>query len=1133
MTIKNYKKTSDLFSEIVKLNQQNGKSSNLAGAMFEQFNMYALSNYVRSDIVVIWDTNDSKSIPAQVLLDLFGNDWKLVKNVLQGASYGIDKIVQFVDGTYGLVSDKSAVDETLSKNKIEGILALYPKLNAAVSEWIICSNAKRVPSRISEITKDVITYVLYDDYVPEDDDSIEQQKEENLWVLINESLELKNKPAIKGTFSFKFRNTLQEKYVKSSIDFAEGQFENELDTVKHWDEASMGIGKSLLDPYINAIIQNKCWNKDQTNTNVPININVFDSRRNAKQNGKRLIDMHKLYCGPFKTIWITQAPDVKDDNDSIPHKQTMNINSIVVDIVKSIKNKIPVEICILVHHIEILLKVQQDLKTHFDGFRFWNLNIDECDLLAGLDKASNRNKWFTIDACHQKGSTGTPLLSKGPVSTNHTFMDNLNRWGPRTSFVSVKEAQDQKLIPPLCIHLVGTKLSDIKNLPSMPFKPKKGTPILETPVDGYNTVTWNSKERYMNVSELARFFAVIKIFCKRPELFLNKKITGFTNFQVEAKLFKENYKHIIDEIEGNTLIGRKLKNLIIELLNEIKDGEINDKKLARVFGAKEAMVLSQRLLGRGIDLQFQTAFHLVLKTTRQMLQEIFRLMRLNDKLTWDEQTRHYILPVIINDIDPTQPTIDQEFADKLIDLLEFHTSAKTEMEEIWKSGQSKGGKKPGQSRSFEAIDIDPSDMDAIVKTCAARSPSGGFLATTFERLHTKIFNKMVILAEPTSKKKVAEVIDSFLTDKDFLEVKSLFKREDRDVLGHIWRGIGRIGKDSQIIRSNIQHWKLYVEDYINRRQLSLRSVLPMIRRYYKENNVLVTKTPIDLKDTVLPKLKKLGIETTIRSGTRKGQHIPGLVGSLVKGINSQLSKEDAKKQKDWYKSNVVDKGLAKRQQALDYAVEHWTPLISIQEVARKFNIGKREMTTICYNEKVFPGKDVRPNGAKYRGLDRSKWNARVDQIIEEWKNITDDVFNIFKEWFVTHPHFYSNSTGGASTERNNLIKKRIKEKYNVELGNEWIRKIVGPFEKKKDDLQNHGLTIDKLIVNKDEKNHWHKEYNDEVKKLRFNIWKDCYGKKRSGRLNHVVETIKKYPQLNLKADFIKYLDKEYSESVDY
>ena len=56
-----------------------------------------------------------------------------------------------------------------------------------------------------------------------------------------------------------------------------------------------------------------------------------------------------------------------------------------------------------------------------------------------------------------------------------------------------------------------------------------------------------------------------------------------------------------------------------------------------------------------------------------------------------------------------------------------------------------------------------------------------------------------------------------------------------------------------------------------------------------------------------------------------------------------------------------------------------------------------------------------------------------------------------------------------------LNKDLFKEKYNVELGNEWIRKIVGPFEKKKDDLQNRGLTIDKLIVNKDEKNHWHKD----------------------------------------------------------
>lgn len=1091
MTLTQYNITSSLFNKIDELHKVGGKSSTVAGQLFEDFNKYALPYYVRSDIVKVWDTNDHKSIPPKVIKELFGQDWKLIKQVFQGASYGLDKIVQFNDGTYGFVSDKSTKNETLSKEKIEGLFTLYPKLNETVSEWIVCSNAKRVPDRVGEVVKDIVTFILYDDYVPEKLDTVSQQKEKVLWSIIQNSLS--KKPKKIEAFKFAFRNTLQEDYVNPSVDFAVEQFEDGIESVLHWAEGTMGLGKSLLDQYIASVVQNKCWNKDYTNTDVPININVFDRRKNAKQNGARMIDIRKQFCKAFKTIWITGAEGVKDDSGTIPFKQIMNVNKIVLEILSCIKKGISVEIVTLVHHANLLKQVEEDLKQHFDGFRFWNLNIDELDLLATLDKASSWNKWFTIDACRRFGSTGTPVYSKGKVSKDHPFMDNLKRFGPRTSYISVKQAQDHKLIPPLCTYLVGVKLSEIKSLPKMPFKPVKGTPILETPVKGFNTIVWKGKDRYLNVEELSRFYAVIKTFIIRPELFLNKKLTGFTNFYNQAQLFKENYKFIIDQIEGNTLIGRKLKGLLIELLNEVRDDSINEKKIASVFDEKEAMVISQKLLGRGVDLQFYTAFHLVLKTARQMLQEIFRLMRLDDSLAWEEQTRHYILPVVINDINADEPTVDQEFVDRLNAILQFNESAKTEMEEAWKTGSSTGKKGgSGVPRAFEAINLTVGDLDTVVKHCAARDPKGGMLATNFERLHTKMLDDMLKLPVPTSLSKQHKVLVKFKDDKDLQEVLSLYNRDIHSIIKSIWRGDKFLCRNSKIIRKNVQTWKLHLEDYREKRANSLASVLPMIRRYYKENNLLITKVSLDIRDRVLAKLEKIGIETRILSGKRKGQISPFIVGSLVKGINSNLDKRVAKQQQAWYAKNVIDKGTKKRQQALDYAVEHWKLLDTVQPFARKFDIGKREMTCICYHPNVYPCKTERHDGAKYKHLDRSVWNTKVEQEIAKMKQVADRVFEIYKSRCEAQPFQYTYNCDGKG--RSKLIIDTIKNEFDVELNHGNISSLVGPFSnettrQKLDNFDGSYTRWDHLPSDKHAINRWHDDFNNKVSKLRSEVGK--------------------------------------------
>lgn len=1113
--LKKFRNTETFFNHIVDLHSKSGESSVLAGQEFEDFNFYALPNYVRNDIIAVWDTNDHKNIPAKVIKEIFGDDWNLIKEVLKGSSYGLDKVIQFNDSTYGFVSDKSTLKDTIDKSKIEGLLTLYPRLQNTVKEWIICTNAKAVPQRVKGITKGIITYVLYDDYVPCSE--IGTQKEENLWKLIESASKTNKKKInkIQGTFNFKFRNSLQKKYVDDAKKFASDQFMAGIVRVWHWGEGSMGLGKSLLDQVIDSLIQNLFFDPDRTNTPVPVNVNVFNSRKNAKQNGERCLDVRKQFCGPCKTIWVTGAEDVKDEDDNIPHKQFLDINKIVEEILDAIEKKIPVEIMTLNNHAEILSQVEKDLAKHHRGFKFWNGNIDELDTLATLDKASKWNLWFDIDFCHRWGSTGTPVYNKDKNASENPYMDNISRFGPRSSFVSVKDAQDKKLIPPLCIHTVGVKLSELQGIPGMPTKGRKDIPILKTPVKGFETILWNKKDRYMNVEELARFYGVIKTFCMRPDLFLNKHITGFTNFIAQAQLFKKNFRPIIDHIEGNSLVGRKLKKLVLLLLNEQKDGGINDKKLARLFSEKEAIVMSQKLLGRGVDLQFQTGFHLVIKSTRDMLQEIFRLMRLADNLAWEDprQQRHYILVVVINDIDPDSPTVDQEFVDTLNGIMDHYESAKTEMETVWKSGSSAGGGGSRQPKSFDAIDIDPTDMNTIVRLMSSRSTTGGFMAAPAVKLHNRILSQMLSLPVPTYTADVNKILNQFLDDKDFNEIYQLSECSKFSFMARFWRGHLKLCQNNSDIRANVQKWKIHLNRFARNREESVGNLLITIRNYYEKNNVKVLKAPNALQKLIKSKAKRMGISLMKGNGKYKANY----VGDLIRGTNTHLSTRDKQEQAKWW-DEFCDESYANRQKALDEVTKNWHFGYPVQEVAKKYGIGKVEMTTILYHPKVYPCRDSNPNGSKFQKLDRSKWNKKVEQVLAETESTAKQVFDAYRKWCEAHPHYYPDATVPGRT---NEIRQSIET--DIDLHNELIRKWVGPYEDtgKHDDPDSFDGTYtawSHFVKNKKEINEWQKDFTKRVDKLRADIRAED---KKNGPKGCKI----RFDYLNLKDEFIRDLRK--------
>jgi hypothetical protein len=1116
--LKNLKNPTEFFFNKIKdqHKKRNDNSSNIAGQDFEDYNAYALPNLIRNDIIMIWDSNDHKSIPPKAIKEIFGDNWDLVSKVLHGHSYGLDKIVQFNDGAYGFVSDKSVLHDKLTKDKIEGLIVLYPKLKETVKEWIICSNAKDVPKRIKGITKGVITYVLYDDYVPTTE--IGRQKEKNLWQLIYdcETKKSKAKEKIQSIFKFTYRNSLQKRYVEEGVAFAKAQFEAGIDSVYHWGEGSMGVGKSLLDQVIDSLVENSFFDPLRTNTPVPVNVNVFDRRKNAKQNGDRALDIRNQYCGMRKEIWVTGADLDKDEDEQlIPHKQTLDVNEIVLEILDALGKNIPIEIMTLNHHAKTILEVEKDLKKHIKGFKFWNGNFDEFDTLATLDRASTWNNWFDIKFCHRWGSTGTPVYNKDKNATHNPFMDNINRFGPRSTFVSVKDAQDQKLIPPLCIHNIGVKLSELKNIPGMPTKGNKDIPILKTPVNGFNTVIINKKERYMNVEELARTFGVIKAFCHRPDLFLNKHITGFTNRLAQALLFKKNYNPIIDAIEGNSLVGKKLKKLVMVLLNEQKSADLNEKKLERLFSEKEAMVLSQKLLGRGVDLQFQTAFHIVIKSTRDMLQEIFRLMRLNDDIAWSDpkQQRHYILITIINDIDPSSPTIDQDFLDSLNGIMDHYESAKTEMENIWKNGQSGGGGGTRQPKSFEAIDIDPNDMNTIVTMMSSRSTTGGFLAGPAVKLHNALLKKMLALPVPTDSSAINRVLQSYKTSKEFEEIYQLAECSKDSFMIRFWRGHLKLCRSNSDIRSNVQKWKLHIKRFIEKREQSVGTLLFTIRDYYEANNIKVLKAPDALQKLIKSKAKKLGI--TLLKGN--GKYKANYVGDLIRGTNTHLSNQDRQEQAKWWEE-FCDDSFANRQKALDEVTAGWYFGYPVQQIAKKYGIGKVEMTTILYHPKVYPCRDSNPNGSKFQKLERSKWNEKVEQVLADTESIAKQVFDVYKEWCEAHPHYYPDSTVPG---RNNEIRQFINT--DIDLNNALIRKWVGPYEDtgKHDDPDSFDGVYTSwvhFVKNKKEINKWQKDFTEKVKKLRAEIEADY---KHNGPKGCKT----RYDHLNLKGDFIRDLSK--------
>ena len=1049
---KTYHSTEHFFNQLNDLHSKGGIYSKIAGQLFEDFNMIAFPTIV-DNVVKIWDANDINDIPKNVIKDIFKNlTHKQIESIfVKSSTYGLDKICLFNDATYGLISDKSILsikEKSLSSDKIKGLISLATLDLENVSGYYTCSNALTVAKRFNNLFKDKVVYVTYHDYVPNSEDFDGLQKDKELWKRIKKiRLTKKSSSILKYPLTtFKLDGKYQTDWTDKNIKYAEYHIE-QYGKVRHWAEASMGFGKSKCDPYQSAVIEKVNFSSEFTGTPVPVNVTVFNNCGNAKQNGKRLQDVKKQICGNNRqSIWATQAEDAIDPKDNIPQIQTLDVNSIVLKVIKAVKLGMPVDIITLMNdiHLKTLQKVEKDLQRHFPGFKFWEIAFDECDLLA-VHMGSILEEWFNFAPIRWYGSTGTPSYTKSnQQKLNHNLMDNTSKWGSRTAKFTFQEAQDAKLVPPLQVIWVGVNLSEIKDTLLQGVKLNKGD-ILSTPINNAISIKHNGEDKIINVEFIARMWGIIKMMSSDPTIFLGSRMLGFTNFLHQAQLVNANWKWIVQQIEGQTLIGRKLSNLCIELMQEgSTDPKTNDRKIHNAWSHSESLILVQKLFGRGTDLQFDVGFHFVLKTFKSLIQELCRITRLDRSKPWDEQWRHYIMVVIKNDIDETSPTYDQELCDRLKNVLEYYGSAKEELELAWKKGGKGGSRGPVPPKSWKAIDIDWKDLDSIVKTISRTSPNGWIMANGIDILHSDMLKEMMALPNPFASLQKQKVFKTFLEHPKFLKLKGLSKQSDINLLKNIWIGYNW-GKNSDTIRFNIQTWKLHLEQYEQARQQNVGKFLVAVKQYFNENPMRSNKLP---SDEILDYCSKKPGAKKIVDLIKKRKRVGNIVGDLVRGDHHHISKDEQQIQKQWFEKqqdNIVDIV----QQILDEAavIYRWGMItedvlkkIDNPEIDKTFNNSQsRKLLRGALKHDLITKGNIEgvPSWLSDK-LNFTAYHNAVEQQVGKMKQMATEIWQTHKDYCDNRP--YAKPSFGSPTSK--LI-DLAQNKYDISINKKQLSELTG------------------------------------------------------------------------------------------
>jgi len=807
-----------------------GNKRRHAGKLFEMFTRdWHMS---KGEYAEIYDANDFKSIPNHIIDTI--NGWELLN---KGAnSYAIDKICVTRSNKYHIMSDKSILDrdDTLSVSKVQPLLALRDNPLVNVEHYIVNTNADGVSRYLSVHSSKPLVFT-HNEFLPNLWNTEEVVADKLFWKNIRRRA--KNKKPLATKKGFTPRNQDQQDYV----DICVKKIADMLQTfgyAKGYALAVGAFGKSVTDAVIGCLLR-PYFKPIYTNTSLPISVNFYHSSQTINTNGAKYIQMLRDY-GIDDFIIVVSGTDVvcnegRDSDISDNFYKCSSPAKVADDILANLEEGRGVTILTLYHHGNIISDILSLVRKDIPNAKFWLKHKDETDWPCSTE--DTRYAYALDDRTESAitfGSSGTERFSKDPQGYG---LNNSTIHGLPLYTYTWAEAENNDLVNKLIIATAGFAMSKFTTwFPEF------------TKDDG--TIDWEKKivcktvdnDTYLTAGLQIKMACIAKALYDYPEI---ERIMGFSSRVKYSWLFKENWADVCDRVLPKNKWAKTIRNIHIEVMNDDKYNPRAIKKhitaIKRAKSKGRYILMSCFLFNRGYDdapppnykgkwLRHHAGFHLSDRDDVTLAQEIWRFTRKDSAVT--NPFSYYILPLVENDIDPSQPTWSEKTQRMLHTVFRYNKNISEDFESLAQGSGSPRAKKSKKSRIWIPESLDTASLSNFIQTTLYNS-RGILHADLKMEAHDWLLQKFKQVEDPTNNKFKGPIYEEFLNIEKFKPLYDYRKDKNgpKSWINEFFTGRGLARADQhakQHIQQNLSDWYKHTRQqkkFIENRNIDIRKIV--------------------------------------------------------------------------------------------------------------------------------------------------------------------------------------------------------------------------------------------------------------------------------------------------------------------
>lgn len=912
-----FRNTSRCFDAIVKeISAGNYESG---GAIFEDFttcfHLYPNNNLF--GYVNIWNTNQPELIPDSVKKDLGYKLFEAFSEISNGTSnfYAIDKIAFRRDGKYDFHQDKAHKDRNKSEGvgQIDSMVALASLCKAGMVENLILNTmSDSITDTAGLFTEfgNLLTFT-YSDFCPDPDHAEAVEEDTKFWKWIQNSI--KQDTVLDSNSSFVYRNHVQKDYEDSIISSYLSQV-SQKGRFKGFALAVGATGKSVLDPRSLARIEQESLpdNTKELFDDIGIKLSVayWHSSETLPNNGWEFTKRRRE-LGCYDYVIVVSGTSIHDGDSlsaEIKHNKfpqvivsdPTDISDVIVEIEKAKKlGYTNILLKALYHHSELIYNVECYYKHKIDNFEMFFVYRDECDWPSMGD--SRYRYAFDHTAHIEFGSTGTE--TKGGNNTLAT--DRISVHGPRVFDYRWTQAEQDNLVKPLRLVSPSISMSGLSScFPDLVNK--DGEIDLLKKLTGANFVDIDGD--YPTVEFILQLATIAVGMYDEPNA---KRHLCFSGRVKTNRMAELNWQNVCNKILPKDRLAKEIRDIHWEVLNDNKMNRatIKDRsrRIARAKKYDRYIIASCRLLNRGYNdkevynnisrLKHNSGFHLSDKSARDQAQEIWRFIRLDNRIVstdgiYDpDPYSYYIASTIVNDINPNNAHYMDTNMKRVLNVL---MGNKRILDELVNkvSSSSRGRRNKSKQRVPVHADLDLASLPNLITHLKVMS-NGAILENIAADAHTWLITEFMKLANPNTnvdKHLKNNVWNRFFALEEFKPVWDN-KLENLKLWQYQFfygkRKYSGWGSMNPNIMSNVVAWKQHVEEFNNwAKSKNLKAQIVSVAEEWFDNDYMIHTRQFGLHDLIIESVPELG---QLRLGWARKRIIDPITDRLKKKQISNFS----------------------------------------------------------------------------------------------------------------------------------------------------------------------------------------------------------------------------------------------------